>query len=73
MGSLFSMHNLARVGVGAALIYAIGTGKLHGANGKFLGFIDDQDGFGLDDVAKAAVVVLGSKFGASALMGVLGK
>lgn len=49
-------------GVAAVLagvaVYAIATGKLDNINdGKFLGFIPENEGFGVDDIAKGGIVL----------------
>ena len=42
--------------VAGAAVYAIGSGKLS-TDGKFLGMVPDGAGFGLDDIAKGAVIL----------------
>jgi hypothetical protein len=55
------MSKILSLAVGGAIagfvIYQISTGRLHSAEGKFLGVIPEAEGFGLDDVAKGAVVL----------------
>lgn len=64
------MKKILGLGIGLAIggyvSYMIAQGKFHTANGKFLGFIaEDQGSFGLDDVARfglpLAAAVVGGK------------
>lgn len=46
---------------GGILYYAVITGKLDStADGKFLGVIPENDGFGLDEIAKGLIIVGGA-------------
>ena len=53
------------LGLGGLAVYLISTGKLMTSEGKFLG-IQEKEGLGLDDFAKAGVVI-----GAAAIGGKL--
>ncbi len=57
---------MVKFAVGAILaglaVYAISTDKLD-SNGKFLGFIDEDAGLGIDDFAKGAVILAAAALG----------
>lgn len=56
---------------GGVMVYLVGTDKFHTADGKFLGFVQETEGFGLDDVAKGAVIVIGAGLIGKAVHGMI--
>lgn len=56
--NIFTLKFAASALAAGGLVYAIGTDRLN-FGGKFLGVFNDSGGdFGLDDVAKGAVILL---------------
>jgi hypothetical protein len=55
---------------GGFVYYAVITGKLE-SNGKFLGFIPENNGFGLEEIAKGLVIVGGAALIGKAVHGMV--
>ena len=66
MPNIFNVRFLIAVIGGGLVLNAIATGKLE-FNGKFLGLVEDADGIGLDDFAKAGVIIVAGKMAANLL------
>lgn len=67
MPNIFNVRFLIAVVAGGLALNAIATGKLDSRDGKFIGMVEDTEGFGLDDVAKAGVIILAGKLAANFL------
>lgn len=68
MPNIFNVRFLIAALAAGLAVNAIATGKLDfGADKKFLGIVEHADGFGLDDIAKGATIVLAGKLAANFL------
>lgn len=73
MPNIFNVRFLIAAVAAGLAVNAIATGKLDfGDDKKFLGLVEDADGFGMDDIAKGAVIVLAGKLAANFIGSKLG-